>query len=186
MVGWRFGNTSDGSGRLRHQQILYHAQTTRPGLNTTGMRSIPDVVTNADPNTGVEICQASAGGCPDNLFYGGTSIAGANLGGFFVAVINQAVGSNLGMANTALYPLANTSAYHDASSMGSDFEHVGLGSPNIDQMILALSHQTAGPADAVVRLYARLSRQTSPVHRSLAGRAGPMAPRTAVVISAAG
>ena len=68
------------------------------------------------------------------------------------ALINQAVGSNLGMANTALYPLANTSAYHDASSMGSDFEHVGLGSPNIDQMILALSHQTAGPPMRVVRL----------------------------------
>ncbi|MGD0120871.1 MAG: protease pro-enzyme activation domain-containing protein [Candidatus Binatus sp.] len=117
------------------------------GLNSMGMRSIPDVVTNADPNTGVEICEASAGGCPDNLFYGGTSIA-TPIWAAYAALINQAVGTNLGNANTVLYPLAGTSAFHDAASMGSDFQHVGLGSPNLDQMILALSHQTAGSASA--------------------------------------
>ena len=117
------------------------------GLNSMAMRSIPDVVTNADPNTGVEICQASAGGCPNNLFYGGTSIA-TPIWAAYTALINQAVGTNVGMANTVLYPLAGTSAFHDAASMGSDFQHVGLGSPNLDQMILALSHQTAGPPDA--------------------------------------
>ncbi len=117
------------------------------GLNSMAMRSIPDVVTNADPNTGVEICQASAGGCPDNLFYGGTSIA-TPIWAAYTALINQAVGTNVGMANTVLYPLAGTSAFHDAASMGSDFQHVGLGSPNLDRMILALSHQTAGPPDA--------------------------------------
>ncbi len=124
---------------------FFTAPSYQAGLST--MRSIPDVVTNADPSTGVEICQASAGGCPSNLFYGGTSIA-APIWASYAAIINQAVGTNLGLANTALYPLAGTSAFHDAVSMGTDFQHVGLGSPNLDQIILALSHQTAGPPSA--------------------------------------
>ena len=28
------------------------------------MRSVPDVVVNADPQLGLVICQANAGGCP--------------------------------------------------------------------------------------------------------------------------
>ena len=42
-------------------------------------------------------------------------------------------------------PLANTSAFHSAASMGSDFSHVGLGSPNLNTLHLKLSGQTAGP-----------------------------------------
>ena len=50
---------------------FFAAPTYQTGLAT--MRSIPDVVVNADPEQGVEICQASNGGCPSSLLYGGTS-----------------------------------------------------------------------------------------------------------------
>src|SRR5579875_1627833 len=117
------------------------------GLNSLPMRSVPDVVTVADPADGVVICQASNGGCPNGLLYGGTSNA-APLWAAFVAQLNQALGHNLGALNSQLYPLANTAAFHDATSMGSDFSHVGLGSPDIDAILLKLSGQSVGAVDA--------------------------------------
>jgi hypothetical protein len=116
------------------------------GLNTSAMRSVPDVVINADPNSGMIICQASAGGCPTGLLYGGTSMS-APAWAAYAAVINQSQGKNLGAYNPRLYPLSNTAAFHNAASMSSDFAHVGLGSPNIDKINLALSGQSVGLPD---------------------------------------
>ena len=97
------------------------------------MRSVPDVVANADPAAnGVVICEADKGGCPTNLLFGGTSIA-APIWAAFTAVLNEAQGSNLGQINPMIYPLAGTNAFHTAASMSSDFAHVGLGSPNIER-----------------------------------------------------
>lgn len=110
-------------------------------------RSVPDVVVSADPAQGVVICQASAGGCPTGLLYGGTSAA-APLWAAFTAILNQAQGQNLGFLNPLLYPLANTDAFHNAASMGSDFSHVGLGSPNLNVLHLLLSGQVAGIPNA--------------------------------------
>src|SRR5581483_7736367 len=45
------------------------------GLTASNMRSVPDVAVNADPRYGLGICQADAGGCPDGLMHGGTSMA---------------------------------------------------------------------------------------------------------------
>ena len=97
------------------------------------MRSIPDVASNADPRHGYMICQASAGGCPSGLVYGGTSAA-APLWAAFAAMLNQAQGSNLGFLNPQLYPLAGTNVFRTAASMGSDFAHVGLGSANLPKL----------------------------------------------------
>ena len=111
----------------------------------TGGRSVPDVVQNADPSNGVAICQASAGGCPTGLSYGGTSYAAPQWAAF-IALINQELGTNLGALNPMLY--AHPGVFHNAASMGSDFSHVGLGSPNVDALFLALSGTSAGPVDA--------------------------------------
>jgi hypothetical protein len=116
------------------------------GLNASAMRSLPDVVINADPNSGMVICQASAGGCPTGLLYGGTSMS-APAWAAYAAVINQSQGKNLGAYNPRLYPLSNTAAFHNAASMSSDFSHVGLGSPNIGKIDLALSGQSVGLPD---------------------------------------
>ena len=123
---------------------FFGVPTYQTGL-ATGGRSVPDVVFEADPAAGVMICQASNGGCPSGLLYGGTSFAAPQWAAI-VAVLNEGLGTNLGALNPMLY--AQPDAFHDAASMGSDFSHVGLGSPNIDASFLALSGKTAGVADA--------------------------------------
>jgi hypothetical protein len=123
---------------------------TRPvyqnGLTTATMRSIPDISMPADPRYGYFICQESAGGCPTNLLYGGTSVA-APLLAAIVAVLNEQTGAPLGFLNTKLYPLANTPSFHSASELGSNFAHVGLGTPNVGKLFLALINATAGAYD---------------------------------------
>lgn len=117
------------------------------GLNNQAQRSIPDVVADADPENGVVLCQASDGGCPTGKLYGGTSVAAPVWAGY-VAVLNQARGSNLGALNARLYPQASSGAFFSAASMGSDFAHVGLGSPNVNRLHLALNGLSVGPATA--------------------------------------
>jgi hypothetical protein len=107
------------------------------------------VSANADPAQGVYICQASAGGCPSGLLFGGTSRS-APAWAAFAALLNQTQGSNLGFLNPLLYPLAATDSFHSAASMASDFAHVGLGSPNLARLHLHLTSQTAGPVDTTV------------------------------------
>src|SRR5205823_5340503 len=126
---------------------------TRPsyqnGFTISPMRSVPDIALNADPAKGIQICQADAGGCPAGAQYGGTSLA-APLWAAFVALLNQAQGQNLGALNPLLYPLGNTNAFHSAASMGSDFAHVGLGSPNLNLIHRALTNKTPGAVSASV------------------------------------
>lgn len=113
------------------------------GLTTEVTRSIPDVTAPADPRSGYIICQHDAGGCPTGLLYGGTSVA-APLWAAIVAVLNQQENRELGFLNPILYPLVNTKAFHSAAEMGSDFAHVGLGSPNVDQLHLSLTKTKPG------------------------------------------
>jgi kumamolisin len=129
--------------------LFFSRPDYQDGDTTSPRRSVPDVVAVADPATGVMFCQADAGGCPTNLLYGGTSFAAPNWAAF-AALLNQAVGTTIGNFNAAIYPFANTPAFHDAASMGSDFAHVGLGSPNLDRLYLALTGQSAGAASASV------------------------------------
>ncbi|MFC4820919.1 Ig-like domain-containing protein [Dokdonella ginsengisoli] len=119
------------------------------GLHAGAMRSLPDVAANADPARGVLICAAALGGCPTGGLYGGTS-SSTPLWAAFTALLNQAQGENFGWLNPALYPLAGTDAFHTAASMGSDFAHVGLGSPNLARLHQRLTAQTPGAVDAAV------------------------------------
>lgn len=117
------------------------------GLNLSSQRSIPDVVVSADPFSGVALCQQSDGGCPTGKLYGGTSIAAPIWAGY-AAVLNQARSSNLGALNPRLYAPASAGGFFNAASMGSDFAHVGLGSPNVNRLHLALNALSVGPATA--------------------------------------
>ncbi|WP_347261382.1 protease pro-enzyme activation domain-containing protein [Rudaea sp.] len=119
------------------------------GFNANAARSIPDVVSNADPAHGVAICNASEGGCPTSALNGGTSFA-APTWAAFTALLNQTQGSNLGLLNPQLYALAANGVFHDAASMGSDFAHVGLGSPRLAALHQRLTAQTTGSVDAAV------------------------------------
>ena len=125
------------------------------GLTTSAMRSIPDVAANADPAFGVKICQASAGGCPTGSLYGGTS-SSTPMWAAFAAMLNQTQGSNLGFFNPQIYPFANTNSFHNAASMGSDFAHVGLGSPSLAHLHRRLTGQAVGavsPSVSSVRAF---------------------------------
>ena len=116
-------------------------------LNLSPMRSVPDVVAIADPQFGPALCQADAGGCPTNLLSGGTSFS-TPIWAAFVALLNQVSGKPLGLLNSSLYSSAAAATFHSPSSMGSDAAHVGLGSPNLARLYLALSGTVVGPVSA--------------------------------------
>ncbi|NNM60696.1 MAG: hypothetical protein HKM03_00845, partial [Steroidobacteraceae bacterium] len=115
-------------------------------LTSATGRSVPDVVAPADPAEGWTLCQADHGGCPAPFLFGGTSAA-APVFASLIAVLNQELGHNLGFLNPALYSLAGSSAFHSAASMGSDFAHVGLGSPNVNELRRLLAGGTTGGVD---------------------------------------
>jgi kumamolisin len=123
---------------------------TRPAYQDghigTTMRSVPDVVANADPATGVQICNADEGGCPTGTLNGGTSYAAPEWAAF-TALLNQTQGTPLGLLNPQIYPFAGPAAFHDAAALASDFAHVGLGSPKLAMLHQQLTHQTTGPVD---------------------------------------
>src|SRR5271154_5547729 len=73
----------------------------------SSMRSVPDVVANADPEHGVFICQANNGGCPNGKIYGGTSSSAPSWAAF-TALLNHLSGKNLGFLNPIIYPLSST------------------------------------------------------------------------------
>ena len=79
------------------------------------------------------------------LWNGGTSLA-APVWASFVAILNEAQGKNLGALNPRLYPLANTDAFHNAASIGSDFAHVGLARQTCNALDLELLR--ANPRDS--------------------------------------
>lgn len=129
------------------QSAFFARPAYQDGLNLSPMRSLPDVVINADPATGYLLCQADDGGCPTGKLYGGTSVAAPIWAGF-AALLNEAQGANLGFLNPLIYPHAGTEAFHDATSMATDFAHVGLGSPNLDVLFRMLNAIPEGLPDA--------------------------------------
>jgi len=97
-----------------------------------GGRSVPDVAAYAFP--GINICQGS--GCQT---VGGTSLATPLWAGVW-ALLNQASNESCSSFTSAtfngyLYDFSSTGAFHSAASMGGDFRHVGLGSPNITSLV---------------------------------------------------
>ncbi|MDH6111991.1 subtilase family serine protease [Kitasatospora sp. MAP12-15] len=123
------------------------------GTNVTGtMRTVPDISSNADPNSGFAIYTQGTSS-PGWQVYGGTSAA-APLWAGYTALFNQkaaaASKANLGQANPALYAVANSSSYgaafHDVTSgANQDFstktgydQVTGWGSPVADALTTAL------------------------------------------------
>jgi hypothetical protein len=62
------------------------------------------------------------------------------------ALLNEANGSNGGTVTPALYAAAaaDPTAFHSAPSLGTDFAHAGLGSPNLNRLFLAMHNGTPG------------------------------------------
>lgn len=144
---WDGSATSPPTGQGGFGTSKFFARPAyQAGVSNAAMRSVPDVTGPADPTTGVKICQASGGGCPTDFAFGGTS-SSTPIWAAWVALLNQAQGANLGFLNPSLYPLAATNAFYNAVSMGTDFAHVGLGTPNVARLHQHLTNQTSAATD---------------------------------------
>ncbi|MFD8597032.1 protease pro-enzyme activation domain-containing protein [Kitasatospora sp. NPDC059646] len=127
--------------------------TWQTGTNVTGtMRTVPDVSSNADPNSGFAIYTQGTSSAGWQV-YGGTSAA-APLWSGYAALYNQKAKAsakpNLGEANPKLYAVANSSSYgtsfHDVTSgSNQDFatktgydQVTGWGTPIADGLTNAL------------------------------------------------
>ncbi|MFD7642831.1 protease pro-enzyme activation domain-containing protein [Kitasatospora sp. NPDC059795] len=127
--------------------------TWQTGTNVTGtMRTVPDIASNADPNSGFAIYTQGTSSAGWQV-YGGTSAA-APLWSGFAALYNQkakaASKPTLGEVNPKLYTVANSSSYgtalHDVTSgSNQDFaaktgydQVTGWGTPIADGLANAL------------------------------------------------
>jgi hypothetical protein len=146
-IWWNGTNNSPPSGQGGYGVSKYFSLPSfQAGFTSAAGRSVPDVVANADPAHGVLICQAGNGGCPTGSELGGTSLAAPEWAAF-AARLNERQGKNLGALNPLIYPLGNGPSFHNAASMGTDFAHVGLGSPNLSMLNLSLAGQSVGTPD---------------------------------------
>jgi subtilase family serine protease len=135
-------------------------------------RALPDVAYNAGIHTGVLAVWSSSGQGEDGVFiFGGTS-AGAPQWAGITVLANQQAQKRLGFLNTALYNIAQSSAYaevfHDMKAGGNTFTDkdsggqlvavkgysarvgwdpaTGWGSPNTAHLVPQLLQQFAAPA----------------------------------------
>jgi kumamolisin len=120
-------------------------QTGSPAL-TGQWRLVPDISLVADPNTGAFVYLLGT-----NQQIGGTSLSAPVWAGF-CAIINEArrnAGKGpLHQLHPVIYPLIGTSSFRDITSgnngdytAGSGYDKVtGLGSPNVKELLKALTH----------------------------------------------
>lgn len=134
-VAWNSDGGSSGGG----VSTVFKAPSWQTGSG--GMRTVPDISSDADPNTGYAVY--SAGSWQE---YGGTSCAAPMWAGF-TALYNAKSGSSLGNANPALYKVGDAgTAIHDITSgnngaykAGKGYDEVtGLGSYNGANLAAAL------------------------------------------------
>src|SRR5271157_526681 len=90
-------------------EFAYQSAAGVPGSLNDGHfgRGVPDVAANASPNSGYPIPLASAFGIP-NPFSGSGTSASAPLWAGLIAVLNAALGDNLGFVNPALYAIGGS------------------------------------------------------------------------------
>ncbi|GCE25530.1 pseudomonapepsin [Dictyobacter alpinus] len=141
-----------GSGGGLSNTFSKPAWQVGPGVDnqySNGMRQVPDVAADADPQSGYAVyCTVAASGCPTSgdVTIGGTSAA-APLWAGSAALINEFLQQHgqqrIGWANPLLYQLANNTQtyapFHDVTS-GNNLYYfaaanydltTGLGSPDV-------------------------------------------------------
>jgi len=126
-VAWNSNGGSSGGG----VSTVFSVPSWQKGSG--GMRTVPDISSDADPNTGFAVYSAGSW-----QVYGGTSCAAPMWGGF-TALFDAKSGTKLGNPNPALYRVGDAgTAIHDITSgnngaytAGKGYDLVtGLGSYN--------------------------------------------------------
>jgi kumamolisin len=154
-------NTAFGAGGYGTSQTV--SKPAWQFYNSTSMRMVPDVAADADPNTGIVVCLGTTSGSSTpncTITFGGTSLATPIWAGTW-AIVSEAGGAipaGLGalydIAQTQLLlaptpstppnPLTNCSYVFNSpmcmQGPNNDFTHLGLGSPNISNLISYLSN----------------------------------------------
>lgn len=126
---------------------------------TTTNRAIPDVSFDADPNSGVMVCNSFTYGSSNPwITLGGTSFSAPAWGGIMALIDQGRVQNNLGTLDGAtqtlpmLYQLSQTnpSAFHDVTTgsnghaAGTGYDLVtGLGSPVVNVLVPAMNGGTS-------------------------------------------
>jgi len=152
---WSDARQGVGSGGGLSLVFARPAYQTGPGvanIYSNGMRQVPDVASDADPATGYAIYAPGDKDVPQWAQVGGTSAA-APVWAAFCALIDNALGHNIGFLNPTLYKLGagRSSPYHDITS-GNNLHYpatpgwdyaTGWGSMDGNAMISALEAQPA-------------------------------------------
>ena len=131
-------------------EALYGQPANFPG------RNIPDISSNADPQTGyVVYYTSSVSGTLDEYIYGGTSFVDPELNGI-ASLFVEAFHGRIGLLNPALYQIVNSpdayrgrhAPYRDITQGGNWYwnagpgydQATGVGVPNIANLLQALSY----------------------------------------------
>jgi len=85
-------------------------QAAVPGIGAR--RGVPDVASDADPDTGIAFVEA--GGGQFGIFPAGGTSAGAPVWAGIVAMADQYAGRHLGFINPAIYQIGRSAQYHRA------------------------------------------------------------------------
>jgi kumamolisin len=124
------------------------------GGSTTAYRTIPDVASDADPDSGYMIYSNGRWG-----EVGGTSVASPEWAGILALADQERIANGLGTlgaANSELYALANSGVYNDITS-GSNGSYscrtgydmvTGLGTPDVYKLVTALGGAQTTPVNA--------------------------------------
>jgi len=136
-----WNNSGGGAGGFSVSSHFSRPSYQDPFSSNSG-RSEPDVAADADPHTGIQICQATASGsgCPNGYLWGGTSMAAPEWAAG-VALLNQKLGHTTGNLNQALYAKAGGAGFHQPGNMSApsnDFAHLGIGSFNLGALVTAM------------------------------------------------
>jgi len=144
-TGWSYS----GGGASSY----FQKPTWQSGLagSTTTFRTIPDVASDADPNSGYKIYSNGRWG-----EVGGTSVSSPEWAGILALADQERIANGLGTlgsANSELYALANSGVYNDITS-GSNGSYscatgydmvTGLGTPNVYKLVTALGGAQSAP-----------------------------------------
>lgn len=116
--------TPEGTGGGLSSFFARPGYQTGPGVDnqySDGHRQVPDVAADADPNTGYAVYTVGSRSSAGWGVIGGTSAA-APLWASFAAIVNQALGRNLGFLNPTLYALGQRASsfspppFHDVTT----------------------------------------------------------------------
>jgi subtilase family serine protease len=106
-----------------------------PGIGAR--RGVPDVASDADPDTGIAFVEAAGG--QFGIFPAGGTSAGAPVWAAIVAMADQYAGRHLGFVNPAIYQIGRSAQYHRA------FHDVTTGNNTVQVGSVTVTGFDAGP-----------------------------------------